>query len=190
MNYCSHCGQTVQLVIPDGDNRPRHVCSACGTIHYQNPKMVVGCLPIWNDQLLLCRRAIEPRYGLWTLPAGFMENAETAQQGAARETREEANARVEVLSLFAMINLPHISQVYLMFLAQLLDDGFHPGTESLETRLFAEADIPWNQIAFPVVKECLRLYFSDRAGNGLRMHAGSVVRIAENPRTYITSYHQ
>ena len=121
MKFCSQCSAPVALRIPDGDALPRHVCTACGTIHYQNPKMVVGCIPEWEDKVLLCRRAIEPRRGMWTVPAGFMENGETTFQGAIRETLEEANARVEVDSLYALYNIPHISQVYLLFRARLLD---------------------------------------------------------------------
>ncbi|MEW8208657.1 MAG: NUDIX hydrolase [Candidatus Thiodiazotropha taylori] len=132
MNFCSQCGAKVEVKVPDGDNRPRHVCDSCSTIHYQNPKIVVGCIPVWEDQILLCRRAIEPRYGLWTLPAGFMENGETSQQGAARETLEEATARVDVEGLYGLYNLPHINQVYLIFRSRLLDLEFAAGTESLE----------------------------------------------------------
>jgi ADP-ribose pyrophosphatase YjhB (NUDIX family) len=163
MNFCSHCGQPVTLRIPDGDTLPRHVCDACGTIHYQNPKIVTGCIPEWEDKLLLCRRAIEPRHGLWTLPAGFMENGETTAEGAARETLEEALARVEIDRLYALFNIPHINQVYLMFRARLLDLNFAPGPESLEVALFREDEIPWRELAFPVVKETLERYFRDRA---------------------------
>ena len=137
IKFCSACGSDrIERRIPDGDNLPRLVCAACGTIHYQNPKIVVGCLPEWEDQVLLCRRAIEPRHGLWTLPAGFLENGETVEAGAVRETLEEASARVVVGDLYTMISLPHISQVYMMFRAQLVDLDFGPGPESLEVRLF------------------------------------------------------
>src|SRR5512135_3197993 len=130
MKYCSHCGAPLSHRIPDGDNRHRYVCDACGTVHYQNPRMVVGCLPVWEDKVLLCRRAIEPRYGLWTLPAGFMENGETTAEGAIRETREEAGARVELDGLYSLINVPDIDQVYLLFRGRLLDLDFAPGEES------------------------------------------------------------
>ena len=163
MKFCSQCGATVEHKVPDGDTLPRYVCDACDTIHYQNPKVVTGCIPEWEDKILLCRRAIEPRQGLWTLPAGFMENAETSSEGAARETLEEACAQVEIGDLYALFNIPHISQVYLIFRARLLDLDYAPGLESLEVNLFAEHEIPWDDIAFTVVKETLQRYFKDRA---------------------------
>jgi ADP-ribose pyrophosphatase YjhB (NUDIX family) len=163
MKFCSTCGSPdIALRIPAGDNLPRHVCPACGTIHYQNPKIVVGCLPEWNGQVLLCKRAIEPRYGLWTLPAGFLENAETIVAGALRETLEEANARVETCELYTMISLPHINQVYVMFRARLLDLDFGPGPESIEVRLFDEHEVPWEELAFRTITRTLRNYFLDR----------------------------
>ena len=163
MKFCSQCGATVEHKVPEGDTLPRYVCDACDTIHYQNPKVVTGCIPEWEDKILLCRRAIEPRTGLWTLPAGFMENSETSSEGAARETLEEACARVEIGDLYALFNIPHISQVYLLFRARLLDLDYSPGLESLEVNLFAEHEIPWDEIAFAVVKETLQRYFKDRA---------------------------
>jgi len=184
MNFCSQCGAGVRVAIPPGDDRPRHVCTRCGAVHYQNPKVVVGCIPEWEDKILLCRRAIEPRYGLWTLPAGFMERGETTLAGAARETLEEANARVAIGPLYSFFNLPHIDQVFLLFRGELLDLDFSPGAESLEVRLFGEAEIPWGELAFPVVKETLGLYFRDRAAGlgGLRM--GDIVREEEDLRSY------
>jgi ADP-ribose pyrophosphatase YjhB (NUDIX family) len=176
MRYCSQCGAEVRVLVPAGDNRPRHVCPRCGTVHYQNPKIVVGCIPEWEDKVLLCRRAIEPRYGLWTLPAGFMERGETTSAGAARETLEEANARVAVGMLYSLFNLPHIDQVYMLFRGRLLDLDFHPGAESLEVALFAESEIPWDTLAFPVVKETLGLYFGDRAAGRLGLRVGDIVR--------------
>jgi ADP-ribose pyrophosphatase YjhB (NUDIX family) len=146
----------------------------CGIIHYQNPKMVVGCIPEWEDKVLLCRRAIEPKYGLWTLPAGFMENGETTLEGAARETWEEAGARIEMGGLYSLYNLPHINQVYLMFRARLLDLDFQPGIESLEARLFAEAEIPWNEIAFRTVHATLQQYFNDRRNGMFEFHFGDI----------------
>lgn len=189
MRYCSDCGAPVSLQIPVGDNRERHVCDACGTIHYQNPKVVVGCIPEWEDKILLCRRAIQPRQGLWTLPAGFMERGETTREGAARETLEEANARVEVGALYSLFNLPHIDQVYLLFRARLLDLAFSPGEESLEVRLFEEHEIPWDVLAFQTVRETLALYFEDRRhGRQGLMYSGDIVREPEGdqPRVRVT----
>ena len=189
MKYCSYCGERVRIFVPKDDSRPRHVCPSCDTIHYQNPKIVTGSIPEWEDRILLCRRAIEPRYGLWTLPAGFMEIGETIQQGAARETLEEANARVAVGGLYSLFNLPHIDQVYMLFRGRLLDLEFGPGSESLEVTLFGEGDIPWDQIAFPVVKETLALYFEDRSRGRFRLHSGDIVRVKERPRGYhVTHY--
>jgi ADP-ribose pyrophosphatase YjhB (NUDIX family) len=162
--------------VPSGDNRHRHVCDACGTIHYENPRMVVGCLPVWQDKVLLCRRAIEPRYGLWTLPAGFMEKGETTAEGAMRETLEEAGARVEIDSLYTLINIPDIDQVYLLFRARLLDLDYAAGEESLEVALFAEADIPWDRIAFRTVQKTLEHYFEDRKTGHFPIHFGDLDR--------------
>jgi len=163
MKFCSVCGSSdIALRIPEGDNLPRHVCPGCGTIHYQNPKVVVGCLPEWEDQVLLCKRAIEPRLGLWTLPAGFLENGETVTAGAIRETLEEAGARVVMGDLYTMVSLPHISQVYMIFRAALADLDFRPGPESLEVRLFREDEIPWEELAFRTIARTLRNYFLDR----------------------------
>jgi ADP-ribose pyrophosphatase YjhB (NUDIX family) len=180
MNFCSNCGAKVVITIPAGDTHPRHVCPACGTVHYQNPKMIVGAIPEWDDKILLCRRAIEPKHGLWTLPAGFMENGETTAQGAARETLEEANARVEIGTLYSLYNLPHINQVYLMFRARLLDLDFGPGLESLEVQLFDETQIPWDKLAFRTVEGTLRAYFQDRRNGGYGFHIGD---IAPSPRS-------
>jgi ADP-ribose pyrophosphatase YjhB (NUDIX family) len=184
MNFCSQCGAKVEVMVPDGDNRPRHVCEACSTIHYQNPKIVVGCIPVWEDQILLCRRAIEPRYGLWTLPAGFMENGETSQQGAARETLEEATARVEVEGLYGLYNLPHINQVYLIFRSRLLDLEFAPGSESLEVALFRESEIPWQEMAFPVIQESLKIFFEDRQSGEFPLRGGTIIRSKQDRRGY------
>jgi len=177
------------MQVPQGDSRPRHTCTACGAIHYKNPKVVVGCIPEWEGRILLCKRAIEPRYGLWTLPAGFMENGETSQQGAARETLEEANARVSVDGLYSLFNLPHIDQIYMLFRSRLLDLDFGPGEESLEVRLFGEEEIPWEQLAFPVVRETLRLYFSDRANGGAFLRSGDIVREPGESRRYHINMH-
>lgn len=176
MNYCSKCGSPVTSRVPPGDDRPRHVCDSCGTIFYSNPKIVAGCIPQWEEQLLLCRRAIEPRSGLWTLPAGFMENGESTAQAAARETLEEANARVEMGKLFAYLNIPTLNQVYVIFLAELLDLEFFAGAESLEVRLFKEDEVPWDAIAFPSIERALRLYFEDRRGPGFGTHMADIER--------------
>src|SRR6266513_5699452 len=149
MNYCSHCGSAqLEIRIPAGDTLPRSVCATCGTIHYSNPKIVVGCLPEWDSKVLLCKRAIDPRRGLWTLPAGFLENGETLSSGALRETLEEANARVDLGELYTLISLPQINQVYIMFRAELRDLDFGPGEESLDVRLFGEAVVRWVELAF------------------------------------------
>lgn len=161
MKFCATCGHAVTVRIPDGDNLPRHVCDSCGTVHYRNPKIVAGCVAAHGDRILLCRRAIEPRHGLWTVPAGFMENGETTQAAAARETLEEACAEPEDLALFGLFNIPHINQVYLMFRARLREARHAPGAESLETALVAREDIPWDALAFPVVRRTLDLYFAD-----------------------------
>lgn len=174
MKYCSNCGTLVEFRVPAGDTLPRFVCTACSVIHYQNPKIVVGCIPEWEDRILLCRRAIAPRCGLWTLPAGFMENAETLGQGAERETLEEANARVEIGNLYAIYNVPHINQVHVIFRARLLDLGYSPGIESLEVRLFTETEIPWDTLAFRVIREPLKRYFEERRQGGLGFHMGTI----------------
>lgn len=158
MNYCTHCGHSLSVCVPPGDDRPRHVCKKCGVIHYENPKMVVGTIPQYKGQILMCRRAIEPRVGFWTLPAGFMENNETVEEGAVRETLEEVGAHATNLKLFALFNLPFISQVYLMFLADIPFYEFSPGHECLDVRLFGQSEIPWEEIAFPVIEETIRRY--------------------------------
>ncbi len=163
MKFCPECGAPLELRQPQDDYRERHICTVCNTIHYLNPKLIIGAIPEWEDgRILLCRRAIEPRSGLWTLPAGFMENGETTTEAAARETLEEANARIEVQDLYAMYNLPYIDQVQLLFRARLLDLDFSPGTESLEVKLFAEAEIPWDTLAFRAIRHSLQNYFADR----------------------------
>jgi ADP-ribose pyrophosphatase YjhB (NUDIX family) len=174
MNYCSLCGAPVELRIPTDDNRKRYVCTVCGEVHYQNPKLIVGAIPEWQDQILLCRRAIEPRHGLWTLPAGFMENGESTVEAAARETLEEANARVSIGELYSLYNLPYINQVHLLFRARLLNLDFSPGAESLEVRLFSEEDIPWDSLAFRAVRFTLQHYFSDRKSGDFRFRIGDL----------------
>ncbi|MGZ5201784.1 MAG: NUDIX hydrolase, partial [Telluria sp.] len=159
MKFCSECAHPVALAIPEGDNRPRYVCTHCDAIHYQNPKLVVGSIPVWERdgelKILLCKRAIEPRYGYWTLPAGFMENAETTAEAAVRETEEEAGANIAIGELFTLLNVKHVHQVHLFYLARLLDLDFAPGIESLEAKLFSEREIPWDELAFPTIRTTL-----------------------------------
>jgi ADP-ribose pyrophosphatase YjhB (NUDIX family) len=174
MKFCSNCAAPVTRKIPPGDSLPRYVCDACHTIHYQNPRMVVGCIVEWDDRILLCRRGIEPRYGMWTVPAGYMENGETMHQGAIRETLEEATARVEVGPLYAIYNIPHISQVYILFRARLLELDFRAGAETLDVNLFAERDIPWEQLAFATVRNTLTHYYADRRAGEYRFHMGTI----------------
>lgn len=164
MNYCNKCGDAVAHIIPEGDNRHRYVCISCEHIHYQNPRVIAGSLPIFDDKVLLCKRAIEPRSGYWTLPAGFLENGESTAQGAARETIEEANAVVTIENLYTVFSLPHISQVYMFFKATLPKPEFSAGEESLDVRLFSEDEIPWDELSFPVINETLKHYFADRKG--------------------------
>lgn len=176
INYCCTCGGRIAVQIPPGDSLPRHVCVDCGTIHYRNPRLVVGALPEWQDQILLCRRAIEPRLGFWTLPAGFMENAETIGEAALRETREEAGAQIELGNIYTVMSVPHIDQVHVIFRARLLDLGFSPGQESLEVALFREEEIPWQEIAFRTVALTLRHYFADRKAGAFLFHAEDIPR--------------
>jgi ADP-ribose pyrophosphatase YjhB (NUDIX family) len=170
MNYCSLCGARTEIKVPEGDSLPRSVCTECHTIHYQNPRIIAGTLPIWQDQVLLCKRAIAPREGYWTLPAGFLENSETVAEGAARETKEEANAQVTDLQLYTVFSLPHISQVYTFFRADLEGPEYSSGPESLEVELFYEQDIPWDQLAFPVITQTLQHYFADRKADVYPTH--------------------
>ena len=180
MKYCPHCASLLTIKIPADDSRERYVCEACGSIHYQNPRNVVGSIPIYREQVLLCRRAIEPRHGYWTLPAGFMENNETTAEAAARETMEEAGARIEMQPLFSLLNVPHVHQVHLFYRARLLDKDFAAGTESLEVKLFTEAQIPWDEIAFPTVTHTLKFFFADlaasRSGKEFGFHSLDILK--------------
>jgi ADP-ribose pyrophosphatase YjhB (NUDIX family) len=184
MKFCSECAHPVALQIPEGDNRPRYVCVQCTAIHYQNPKLVVGSIPVWEHegrvQVLLCRRAIEPRYGYWTLPAGFMENSETTGEAAIRETEEEAGAHIELGELFTLLNVAQVHQVHLFYLARLCDLDFAPGIESLDVRMFDEQDIPWDELAFPTIRTTLELFFADRVkmreGGIYGFHSRDIVR--------------
>lgn len=160
MNYCSHCGSDkIYLKIPEGDTFPRFICENCNKVYYSNPRIIVGCLPIIGDKILLCKRAIQPQYGLWNLPAGFLENGETAEEGAARETLEETRAKVEILKLHVVFSLPQVNQVYLHFLAQLKSELFGQTNESLEVRLLGKDEIPWADIAFHSSTFALEKYF-------------------------------
>ena len=171
MKFCSKCGAPVELRQPLNDNRDRHVCVTCDTVHYQNPKLVVGTIPEWEDgRILLCRRAIEPKLGLWTLPAGFMELGETLQEGAARETVEEAGAVFELLDLYTITSVVYVGQVHFYYRAELTHLEFNPGHETQEVRLFSEKDIPWDDLAFRTVKETLKCYFQDRITNQFPLH--------------------
>ena len=184
MKYCTWCGASVTLRIPEGDDRERYVCTACEEIHYINPRVIVGCVPVHEGRVLLCKRAIEPRFGYWTLPAGFMENAETTVEAAARETLEEACAEVRVHGLYTLINLPHINQVYMMFLADL-DGGFDAGPESLEVALFEEHEIPWDALAFPTIERTLRHFYLDRQAGRYPVHISDIT--AEDRERYFGS---
>ncbi len=168
------CGRPTVYSVPADDNRERATCTACGTIHYENPLNVVGTVPVWGEQVLLCRRNIEPRYGLWTLPAGFMELGETTTDGAARETVEEAGARFEMQELFSVLSVVRVGQVHLYFRARLLDTAFAPGPETIEARLFREEEIPWDELAFRTVRETLKFYFADRRSGQFGVHCGDI----------------
>jgi ADP-ribose pyrophosphatase YjhB (NUDIX family) len=176
MKYCNQCGSAVVFKLPPDDTHHRYVCTSCDTIHYQNPKIVTGCIPEWEGKVLLCRRAIEPRYGYWTLPAGFMELGETNYEAALRETAEEANARVDVIELYSVFNLQYADQVYMIFRSRLLDLDFSPGNESLDVKLFDESDIPWDKMAFTPIFHTLKFYFQDRHSGQYRLHTGDIIK--------------
>jgi len=175
LKFCSNCGAQVVQRVPPGDTLPRWVCDQCGTVHYRNPLLVVGTVPEHDGKILLCRRAIEPRYGYWTLPAGFMENDETAGQGAVRETLEEAGARIELGQPFSLISVPRVNQVHLFYRARLLDLDFRPGEETLEVKMVDEASVPWEQVAFRTVATTLRCWFADRKKGGFGFHAEDIL---------------
>jgi len=175
MNYCSACGQPVVFRVPPGDSRERFMCEHCETVHYQNPRIVTGCLVTWQERVLLCKRAIAPRRGFWTLPAGFLENGETAEAGALRETWEEARADVALDDLYTVFSLPHISQIYLFYRGRLERPEFAPGEETEAVELFAEHDVPWDELAFPVVRETLEHYFRDCREDSFRIRARSLI---------------
>ncbi len=176
MKYCSNCGADLDHRIPDGEDRLRYVCDTCDNIHYQNPKMVVGTVPRWEDKILLCRRAIAPRYGFWTLPAGYLENGETTARGARRETFEETGARLGELTPFALFDMVFVGEIYYMFTADMVSPEFHVTDESLEVALFTEEQIPWGEIAFDVIEKTLRCWFEDLKTGRLRFHTGEIER--------------
>jgi ADP-ribose pyrophosphatase YjhB (NUDIX family) len=179
IKHCRECGASVHYRQPDdGDTKPRAVCTACATVHYENPLNVVGTVPVWGDtgeRVLLCKRNIEPRFGKWTLPAGFMELGETTAEGALRETDEEAGAQIEMGELFTLTNVARVSQVHMYYRARLLSDRFNPGHETIEARLFTEAEIPWDELSFRTVKETLERYFEDRRAGHFRFHTLDIV---------------
>lgn len=174
IKHCRVCGAPVLYVVPADDNRERAVCTACAEIHYENPINVVGTLPVWGEQVLLCRRNIEPRYGLWTLPAGFLELGESTAEGALRETDEEAGARIELQGLFTVLNVVRVGQLHLYYRARMLDTTLAPGPETIEARLFREDEVPWDQLAFRTVRQTLEHYFADRRSGNFPVHAGDI----------------
>lgn len=180
VKYCNACGSSVEHRVPAGDHLPRHICGNCGHIQYFNPRIIVGCIPEWEDgRILMCRRNIEPRHGLWTFPAGFMELGETSAQGAAREAMEESQADVEVGELLAMINVPYVSQLYVVHRGRMRSAHHGPTPESSETRLMSESEIPWDEIAFPTVLHSLRFFYADRAAGRQLIHT---LDLAQRPR--------
>ncbi len=183
INFCSTCGTSVEQKIPEGETLFRAVCPACQTIHYQNPKIVAGTIPEWEDKILLCRRAIEPRLGLWTFPAGFMELGESTEEAAARETHEEAYADVNIHTLFGIFSLPQVSQVYVVYRAHLNNLDFKPGPESLEVKLVSLQEIPWDLLAFPVIHECLTRYVKDVPAVNTKTHS-TIVSANIKPSVY------
>ena len=174
IRHCKACGAPAEYRVPADDNRERATCTGCGTVHYENPLNVVGTVPAWDDQVLLCRRNIEPRHGYWTLPAGFMELGETAAEGALRETVEEAGAHVEMGPLFTFLNVVRVGQLHLYFRARLLDTAFAPGPETIEAQLFREDEIPWDELAFRTVRETLMRYFDDRRRGQFELHCADI----------------
>lgn len=175
IKHCRLCGAASEYRMPSGDNRLRATCTVCGDIQYENPLCVVGTIPVWGDQVLLCRRNIEPRYGLWTLPAGFLELGESTAEGALRETVEEAGARIDMQGLYTFLNVMRVGQVHLFYRARMLDTHLAPGPETIEARLFNEADVPWGELAFRTVRQTLQHFFQDRTrGSGFPVHVGDI----------------
>ncbi|PJE79952.1 NADH pyrophosphatase [invertebrate metagenome] len=178
INFCYHCGSVMTRQIPASDNRMRDVCKSCGIIHYQNPTIITGCLPVFGDKILLCKRGIEPRKGFWTLPAGFMELGETIEEGAARETLEEAGAIVRIKSLYTLFDVAHAGQVSMFFLASMSSPEYQAGSESLEVALFREEDIPWDDLSFSTVSRTLRYYFHDREIRRYPLHRDRIMPLS------------
>ena len=174
IKHCKVCGGTAVYAVPADDNRERATCTVCSTIHYENPNNVVGTVPHWNDQVLRCRRNIEPRHGFWTLPAGFMEMGESTAEGAVRETIEEAGAHIELQELFTVLNVVRVGQLHLYYRARLLDTEFDPGPETIEARLFREDEVPWDELAFRTVRETLKRYFEDRRLGQFNIHTADI----------------
>ena len=190
MKFCSQCGsKNIEYSVPLGDNRQRYHCLDCNSVFYENPKIVAGCIPVWKDKILMCKRGIEPRYGLWTLPAGFMENGESTKEAAERETMEEAGTKVKDSRLYALFNLPQINQVYMMFLSNLYEPAFKAGEESLDCKLCLESEIPWDQIAFPTITYSLKLFFKDRSNGRFFLHTADLKREkSSSKRINLASY--
>ena len=176
MNFCSNCGARVDFRIPPGDHLPRHICDNCNTIHYSNPRLVVGSIPRWEDKILLCKRAIEPRHGYWTLPAGFMEHNETLQQAAAREAHEEALADLAIGDFYSAVSVTVAGQVHVWFLSELVDGQYGVGEESLESELVHPKDIPWDALSFPSVEYALRRYVEDLEKGTFGVHLTEITR--------------
>jgi ADP-ribose pyrophosphatase YjhB (NUDIX family) len=174
IQHCRVCGDRTEYRVPEGDNRERAICTGCGEIHYENPLNVVGTVPVWGEQVLLCRRNIEPRYGFWTLPAGFLELGESAADGAIRETVEEAGANIELQDLFTLLNVVRVGQIHFYYRARMLDTLLAPGPETIEARLFREDEIPWDELAFRTVRLTLEHYFADRRSGAFPLHTGDV----------------
>ncbi|MGH8461106.1 MAG: NUDIX hydrolase [Stenotrophobium sp.] len=188
MKFCSTCGNPLEYRIPAGDHLQRHICTHCGEIHYRNPKVIVGCIPEWEDgRILMCRRNIEPRLGMWTFPAGFLELAETGAQGAAREAREESLAEVEIIGLTSVINVSYVSQVYMIFRARLQAPVFGPTPESSEVCLMREDEIPWDRIAFPTIWHGLKFFFADRKQGRHAIHEMDLTQRPARPQNAGTS---
>jgi ADP-ribose pyrophosphatase YjhB (NUDIX family) len=174
IRHCKACGGLVNYQVPADDNRERATCTLCQTIHYENPINVVGTVPVWGDQVLLCRRNIEPRRGLWTLPAGFLELGESTAEGAIRETVEEAGARIELQGLLTVLNVVRVGQLHLYYRARLIDTEFAPGPETIEAELFSEAQIPWDELAFRTVRETLHRFFDDLRRGQFDVHCADI----------------